>query len=59
MDIVPFYSAIGDSDGQRSEAAANREFLQLFQENRLNVFLQDHARGLSSKQNDVTSCIRA
>ena len=42
MDIAPFYSATGDSDGQRSEAAANQYFLQLLQENRpINIFLQD------------------
>ena len=42
MDIVPFYQATGDSDGQRSEAAANQYFLQLLQENRqINIFLQD------------------
>ena len=42
MDIVPFYHATGDSDGQRSEAAANQYFLQLLQENRqINIFLQD------------------
>ena len=42
MDIVPFYAATGDSEGQRSEAAANQYFLQLLQENRqVNIFLQD------------------
>ena len=42
MDIVPFYAATGDSEGQRSEAAANQYFLQLLQENRqVKIFLQD------------------
>ena len=42
MDIVPFYAATGDSEGQRSEAAANQYCLQLLQENRqVNIFLQD------------------
>ena len=42
MDIVPFHSASGDSDGQRNEAAANQYFLNLLQENRqINFFIQD------------------
>ncbi|CAE6960615.1 unnamed protein product [Symbiodinium sp. CCMP2592] len=42
MDIVPFVAATGDSDGQRTEAAANQYFLQLLQENnQVNIFLND------------------
>ncbi|CAE7465886.1 unnamed protein product [Symbiodinium sp. CCMP2592] len=42
MDIVPFVAAAGDSDGQRTEAAANRYVPQLLQENnQVNICVSD------------------
>ncbi|CAE7795738.1 unnamed protein product [Symbiodinium sp. CCMP2592] len=42
MDIVPFIAATGNTDGQRTEAEANRYFLKLLLENnQVNIFLSD------------------